>query len=393
MQYNLLLISDNLMKKALFILLPAILIGFASCNKDGDIVAPSNSETTSASTTSTPSTTTTTTTSTTTTSTPSATKTLTTTTTPTTNTTPATITTTSSACNAQLSDVENMMLFPADNSWNQDISTAALNPNSSQIIAQISSTPLKADFGSGTWDGDPMGVPFTVVCGSQPKVKVTFRANANDGNYGSQSDPGPYAIPLNAPIEEQDVSGSDMHVISVDKDNGILYELYNASVVNGQWQASSGAIFNLNSDALRPLGWTSADAAGLPIFPGLVRYDEILAGVINHPIRYVMANSNIQAAYVFPARHFANTTGGALSLPFGSKIRLKASFDISGFSATNQVILTAMKKYGLILADDGVNGYFKGAPDSRWNNNDLKAFSAVTFADFEVVNYTASTTF
>jgi hypothetical protein len=238
-----------------------------------------------------------------------------------------------------------------------------------------------------------MGIPFTVVCGSQAKVKVTFRANANDGNYGSQSDPGPYAIPLNAPIEEPDVPGSDAHVISVDKDNGILYELYNASLVNGQWQASSGAIFNLNSDALRPLGWTSADAAGLPIFPGIVRYDEILAGVINHPIRYVMANSNIQPAYVFPARHFANTTGGALSLPFGSKIRLKASFDISGFSPTNQIILTAMKKYGLILADDGVNGYFKGAPDSRWDNNDLKAFSTVTFNDFEVVNYTASTTY
>jgi hypothetical protein len=378
------------MKKGLFILLPVFIIGIASCNKDGNIVAPSTSETTSASaTTPTPATTSTTTTSTT-----PATKTPATTTTPATATTPATTTTTTSGtCNAQLSDAENVMLFPADNSWNQDISTAALNPNSSQIIAQISSIPLKADFGSGTWEGDPIGIPFTVVCGSQAKVKVTFRANANDGNYGSQSDPGPYAIPLNAPIEEPDVPGSDAHVISVDKDNGILYELYNASVVNGQWQASSGAIFNLNSDALRPLGWTSADAAGLPIFPGIVRYDEILTGVINHPIRYVMANSNIQAAYVFPARHFANTTGGALSLPFGSKIRLKASFDISGFSATNQIILTAMKKYGLILADDGVNGYFKGAPDSRWNNTDLKAFSNVTFNDFEVVNYTASTTF
>jgi hypothetical protein len=345
------------MRKGFFILIPAFIMGITSCTKDESMVPP----TTKTSNLTTPSLT--------------------------------QATTRTTACNAQISSVENIEMFPADNSWNQNISTAALDPNSSQIIAKISSIPLRADFGSGTWDGDPIGIPFTVVCGSQAKVKVTWRANSNDGDYGSQSDPGPYAIPLNAPIEDAGQSGSDAHVISVDKDNGILYELYNASVVNGQWQASSGAIFNLNSDALRPLGWTSADAAGLPIFPGLVRYDEILAGVINHPIRYVMANSNIQAAYVFPARHFANTTGGTLSLPFGSKIRLKASFNISGFSATNQIILTAMKKYGLILADDGMNGYFKGAPDSRWNNSDLRAFSQVTFADFEVVNYTASKTF
>ena len=181
-------------------------------------------------------------------------------------------------CNAKLLDVDTVQLFPADNSWNQNISAAPVDKFSSQIIAQLGAAHLKADFGSGLWDNAPIGIPFDVVCGSQPKVKVTFRANSYDGNYGSESDKGPYPIPLNAPIEGN--GQGDSHVIVIDKDNKILYELYNASRNNGQWQASSGAIFNLKSDALRPAGWTSADAAGLPIFPGLVRYDEVAAGAV-----------------------------------------------------------------------------------------------------------------
>ena len=197
----------------------------------------------------------------------------------------------SGTCTAQISDVENISIFPADNSWNQDISTAAVEPNSAQIIAAISTSALKADFGSGLWNRAPIGIPFDVVCGSQPKVKVTFRVNAYDGDYGSESDPGPYPIPLNAPIEGN--GQGDSHVIVVDKDNKMLYELYNASLNNGQWGASSGAIFNLASDVFRPAGWTSADAAGLPIFPGLVRYDEVLNGVINHAIRFTLSFQNV----------------------------------------------------------------------------------------------------
>lgn len=302
------------------------------------------------------------------------------------NNTPATpAKTIGSTCDAQLPDVETMSIFPADNSWNQDISAVAVDPYSSQIIAAIGASSLKADFGSGLYNGVPIGIPFDVVCGSQPKVTVTFRANAYDGDYGSESDPGPYPIPLNAPIEGN--GQGDSHVIVIDKDNKILYELYNASLSNGQWQASSGAIFNLASDALRPAGWTSADAAGLPIFPGLVRYNEVLNGVINHAIRFTLSSQNVKPAYISPARHSVNSSGGQYSLPFGAKIRLKADFNISGYPPHLQVILTAMKKYGLILADIGSNMYFSGAPDDRWDNNELHGLDTVTAADFEVVKF------
>ncbi len=288
-------------------------------------------------------------------------------------------------CNATIADVENISVFPADNSWNQDISAAAIDPYSTQIIAAISTAHLKADFGSGLYDGVPIGIPFDVVCGSQPKVKITFRANANDGNYGDESDPGPYPIPLNAHIEGN--GQGDSHVIVVDKDNKILYELYNASLDNGKWGASSGAIFDLKSDKLRPAGWTSVDAAGLPIFPGLVRYDEVLKGTIDHAIRFTLQSQNVKPGYISPARHSVNSKGGQYSLPFGAKIRLRANFDISGYPAHLQVILKAMKKYGLILADIGSNMYFSGAPDSRWDNDELQKFSGVKASDFEVVKF------
>jgi hypothetical protein len=294
-------------------------------------------------------------------------------------------TTVTTTCNTTVADAENIEVFPPDNAWNQDISGAAVDPYSSQIIANFSSSKLKADFGSGLWDNAPIGIPFVVVCGSQPKVSVTFRANAYDGNYGSESDKGPYPIPANAPIEGNEQG--DSHVIVVDKDNDILYELYNASVSSGKWSASSGAIFNLKSDALRPAGWTSADAAGLPIFPGLVRYDEILKGTIDHAIRFTLQSSNVKPAYISPARHSVSSSGGQYSLPFGAKIRLKASFNISGYSPTLQVILKAMKKYGLILADIGSNMYISGAPDSRWNNDDLQKLGTIPASNFEVVKF------
>jgi hypothetical protein len=292
---------------------------------------------------------------------------------------------TENTCNAQLADAENIAIFPADNAWNQDISASPVDPYSTQIIAQFSTSKLKADFGSGLWDNAPIGIPYVVVCGSQPKVSVTFRQNSYDGNYGSESDPGPYPIPLNAPIEGN--GQGDSHVIVVDKDNKILYELYNASLNNGQWQASSGAIFDLTSDKLRPANWTSADAAGLPIFPGLVRYEEVLKGTIDHAIRFTLQSQNVKPAYIAPARHSVNSKGGQYSLPFGAKIRLKASFDISGYPANLKIILTAMKKYGLILADIGSNMYISGVPDERWNNDDLQQFGTIAASNFEVVKF------
>lgn len=290
---------------------------------------------------------------------------------------------TSSPCTTSPADILSMTIFPADNSWNQDISSKAVDPNSVQILSAYASSGVKADFGSGLWDNAPIGIPFVVVCGNQQKVQIVFRANAYDGDYGNESDPGPYPIPLNAPIEGN--GQGDSHVLVVDKDNDILYELYNASVNGDHWEASSGAVFNLASDALRPDGWTSADAAGLPIFPGLVKYDEVASGVIHHAIRFTLASANVKPAYVSPATHKVNSSGGQYSIPFGAKIRLKANFDVSSFPANDQVILNALKKYGLILADIGSNMYISGAPDSRWNNDELQQLGNVKASDFEVV--------
>jgi hypothetical protein len=288
-------------------------------------------------------------------------------------------------CNATKAAAENIAIFPTDNPWRRDVSADPIDPYSSQIIAGISANVIKADFGSGLWEGSPIGIPYTVVCGSQAKYPITFRKNGYDGNYGDESDKGPYAIPFTAPIEGN--GDGDSHVIAVDIESKILYELYNASLVNNTWQASAGAIFNLNSNTLRTEGWTSADAAGLPIFPGLVRYDEIVKGEIDHPIRFTLNSSNVKPEYIAPARHKVNSSGGQYSLPFGARIRLKSSFDISSYSATNQVILRALKKYGLILADIGSNLYISGSPDSRWNNDDLQKLGRLHGADFAVVKF------
>lgn len=291
-------------------------------------------------------------------------------------------------CSTTLAQAESIDIFPAGSHWRKDISQSALEPASTQLLAGFASNGLKADFGSGLWNNAPIGIPYVVVCSSQPKINVLYRANGYDGNYGDESDLGPFPIPLNAPVEGN--GAGDSHVIAVDAEGKKIYELYNASVNNGRWEASSGAVFDLQSASLRPDGWTSADAAGLPIFPGLVRYEEILQGEIDHPIRFTLNSSQVKAAHVAPARHHVNSSGGQSGLPFGARIRLRADFDISGFSAINQVILRALKKYGLILADIGSNLYISGAPDARWNNDDLRRLGQVKGSDFEVVQFTVN---
>ena len=254
-----------------------------------------------------------------------------------------------------------------------------MDANSQQYIDTIGATStVHADFGSGLWDGGPIGIPYTTVPGTQEKVNITFY-------YGDESDPGPYPIPPDAPIEGGSSSDGDRHVIVVDRDNCILYEIYDAwPQPDGSWEAGSGAIYDLNSNALRPAGWTSADAAGLPILPGLVRYEEVAAGEINHAVRFTAPQT--RRKYIWPARHYASSLTGAQYPPMGQRFRLKAGFDISGFSAINQVILRALKKYGMILADNGSSWYISGAPDSRWDNDDLHQLHNIKGSDFEAVD-------
>ena len=288
-------------------------------------------------------------------------------------------------CSATKTAAENLQTFPTDNPWNNDISQSPLDPYNDGIVAQFAATGLHNDFGSGTWDGAPIGIPYVVVCGNQPKISITYRGNGYDGNYGDESDSGPFPIPLIAPVEGN--GNGDAHVIAVDIENRKLYELYNASVNGSNWEASSGAVFNLQSNALRTEGWTSADAAGLPIFPGLVRYEEVAKGVIDHAIRFTLTKSLVKPSYIYPARHKVNGTGGQFGLPFGARLRLKNNFIINTYPAKVQVILTAMKKYGIILADIGSNLYITGAPDERWNNDELNTLKNVKGSDFEVVKF------
>ncbi len=269
--------------------------------------------------------------------------------------------------------------FPSDNLWNKDISASPVDPNSANYINHIGSTVgLHPDFGSGEYDGSYMGIPYTVVDSSQALIPITYTA------YGSESDAGPMPIPLTAPIEGYPNPGSgDRHVLVLDNANCFLYELYSSYPQTSSWNAGSGAVWDLLADEQRPYTWTSADAAGLPIFPGLVRYDEVAAGAINHAFRFTLQNSS--AAFTPPASHWASTTSNANALPMGARLRLKASFDVSSFSATNQVILNAMKKFGLIMADNGSSMFITGTPDDRWNNDDLHNLGQVTAADFDVI--------
>jgi hypothetical protein len=269
-------------------------------------------------------------------------------------------------------------VLPANNVWNTPIDQLPVHANSSAWITTIGPTKtVHADFGSGLYNGGPIGIPYIVVPGSQPMYPATF-------TYADESDPGPYAVPLNAPIEGGSTSTGDRHAISIDTGNCTLYELYAAYPQTNSWQAGSGAIFNLLSNTLRPSGWTSADAAGLPIFPGLVRYEEVAAGAINHAIRFTVPQT--QRAFLWPARHYASTLTGTQYPPMGARFRLKATYDISGFSAANQVILRAMKKYGMLLADNGSAWFISGAPDSRWNNDDLHLLGNIPGSAFEAVD-------
>jgi hypothetical protein len=271
-------------------------------------------------------------------------------------------------------------LFPADNPWNEDISNEPVDPNSDNLIASIGLiTSLHPDFGT-VWNGAPNGIPYIVVSGNQTRVPLSWTA------YGDESDPGPYPVPPDAPIEGGPSSTGDRHVLVIDRDNWKLYELGYAFPVNGgaSWNANCGAVFDLNSNALRPAGWTSTDAAGLPIFPGLVRYDEVFEQQeIRHAIRFTVQTS--RRAYVAPARHWASSNTSVNRPPMGMRVRLKASVDISGYSPAMQVILRALKRYGMIVADNGSNWYISGAPDPRWNDSELNTLKNIKGSNFEVV--------
>lgn len=268
--------------------------------------------------------------------------------------------------------------FPNDNPWNTPIDSRPVDPNSAALIASIGlTTGLHPDFGAN-YGGGPFGIPYIVVSGSTSKVPVAF-------DYADESDPGPYPIPAGAPIEGGSASSGDRHVLVIDKDAWKLYELYAAYPDgHGGWTAGSGAVFDLNSNAVRPAGWTSADAAGLPVFPGLVRYDEVVGqGAILHALRFTVVRS--RHGYIAPARHYASSDTSSNRPPMGMRVRLKASFDISTFPPTARVILQALKTYGMIVADNGSDWYISGAPDSRWSDDELNALKSVQGSNFEVV--------
>ncbi|MGC2109262.1 MAG: hypothetical protein WA655_07065, partial [Candidatus Korobacteraceae bacterium] len=270
--------------------------------------------------------------------------------------------------------------FPSNSLWNTNIANAPVDPNSAPIINFIGgSTPLHPDFGSGLYDGQSIGIPYIVVAATQPLANINFTA------YGDESDPGPMPIPFNAPIEGYpNPDDGDRHVLVVDKGNCWLYELYHAYLQNpGLWNADSAAVWDLTANEQRPYTWTSADAAGLPILSGLVRYDEVAAGAINHAIRVTLQYS--QQAFTPPASHWASNSNNQYAAPMGMRLRLKASFDISGYSHTNQIILTALKQYGMIMADKGSSMFLPGTPDARWNNDDLGNLRQVTASDFDVL--------
>ena len=271
-------------------------------------------------------------------------------------------------------------VLPADNIWNTPIDTLPVLSNSATMVNTIGATRgFHADFGAGIWDGGPIGIPFVTVPGTLTKYPASFL-------YADESDPGPYAVPLNAPIEGGANATGDRHAIAVDTDHCILYELYRAFPQGSSWAADSGAIYDLRSNALRPITWTSADAAGLPILPGLVTVDEVLAGEIRHAIRFTAPQTRRE--YVWPARHYASSLTGTQYPRMGERFRLKASFDISPYPADVQVILRAMKKYGVILADNGSAWYLSGTPDPRWNDDNLHMLGQLLGSNFEAVDAT-----
>lgn len=277
-------------------------------------------------------------------------------------------------------DLHGFVTFLPDNAWNSDVSTMPVDPNSANIIAYIgASTPFHPDFGAGTYAGSTIGIPYQVV-DSTAQAKVVIKL----GLYKSESDPGPMPIPPDALIEGYpNPANGDRHVLVLDRNGCWLYELYRGYVRNGLWKADSTAIWDLTANERRPYTWTSADAAGLPIFPGLVRYDEVAAGAINHALRVTFPVT--REAFTPPASHWASTTTDANAPPMGMRMRLKGIFDVSTFPPNDQVILTALKKYGLIAADNGSALFVSGTPDDRWNNGELDMLKTLTVSDFEVI--------
>ncbi|HMO10521.1 MAG TPA: DUF4214 domain-containing protein [Actinotalea sp.] len=274
--------------------------------------------------------------------------------------------------------------FPATDAWNTRVDTAEVDPASATLIASIgASRRLHMDFGAN-WDGGPFGIPYVVVGAGHPRYPITF-------GYASESDPGPYPIPPDAPIEGGTSASGDRHVIVVDASTRTLYELFDAHPrQDGSWYAGSGAVFDLTNGTTRPARWTSADAAGLPILPGLVRYEEVAAGRIDHALRFTV--SQTRRAYVAPARHFASSNRSASLPPMGMRVRLKADFDISGYPQQARVILQAMKTYGMIVADNGSDWYVSGTADARWDDNQLNTLKNVPGSAFEVVRMGPVTT-
>ena len=264
-------------------------------------------------------------------------------------------------------------VFPRSNPWNQRVDQLPVAANSDAIIASIGAgTGLHADFGSGRWQGRPIGIPITVVNSRQLRSRVSFE-------YAGESDRGPYPIPRNVRIE----GGSDRHALIVDRDACRLYELFALRREAGRWRAGSGAIWSLRSNRLRPAGWTSADAAGLPILPGLARYDEVARGRIDHALRFTV--SRTRRAYVYPARHYASSSNDPNLPPMGLRVRLRRDFDVRGFPPQARVVLVALKRYGMLVADNGSDWFISGAPHPRWDNDQLRALRRVKGADFEVV--------
>jgi hypothetical protein len=265
-------------------------------------------------------------------------------------------------------------VFPKTNPWNRRVDRLPVAQNSNAVIASIGvNTGLHADFGSGLWEGSPIGIPFDVVSRKTPRSRLTFE-------YSDESDHLGYPIPKHVHIE----GGSDHHALLLDKTACRLYELGGLEKQNGLWHAWAGATWSLRSNRVRPAGWTSADAAGLPIFPGLARYDEVKRGVIDHALRFTVQRT--RRAYIYPARHFASSLTDPSVPPMGLRVRLKASFEVSRYPRQARIVLIALKRYGMIVADNGANWYITGAPNKGWSNDQLHSLGQVKGSNFEVVD-------
>jgi hypothetical protein len=272
-------------------------------------------------------------------------------------------------------------VFPASSVWNQRVDRLPVAPGSATLIRSIGDSGVHADFGNGLWEGSRIGIPYVVVHGrTTPKTRVAF-------DYADESDKGPYPVPRNVPIEGQPAHADegDRHALIVDRDACRLYELFALERKGSGWAAGSGAIFDLRTNRLRPAGWTSADAAGLPILPGLARWDgDAATGAIRHALRFTVERT--RRAYVYPARHYASDSSDPSLPPMGLRVRLKASVDISKLPRQARIVAQAMKTYGMILADNGSNWYVSGSPSERWSNDQLHALGALHGSDFEVVD-------